>query len=477
MTFTSSAPKTETTGAHIGFESLDSERRVDELPVEGAMPAWLQGSLLRVGPARYEVGDRRVNHWFDGYSMLHRFDFTDGRVSYANKFLESRAYRAAKETGEISYSEFATDPCRSLFKRVQAFFSPKISDNANVNLTRLGDDVVAMTETPLPVLFDRKTLESAGVASPAPGQHTTAHPHLDPDTGEGLFYAVRFGPRTSYRLYARADGKRQRQIAKLGVSRPAYMHSFGITERYAVLTECPLVVNPLELARAKRPFIENYRWEPERGTPFIVIDRRTGELAARVDAEPFFCFHHVNAFEDGGELVVDLAAYEDDEIVRALYLDRLRSRGALPVPELRRYRVPLGGGEARRETIAPGFELPRINYRRHNGRPYRFVWGNHAPGGQAGSFITHIQKGDVVEGGVDEWSEHGCYPGEPVFVPTPEERTEDDGVVLSVVLDAKAERSFLLVLDARDLSEIARAEAPHAIPFGFHGQFMSSTVS
>jgi carotenoid cleavage dioxygenase-like enzyme len=353
---------------------------------------------------------------------------------------------------------------------VQAFFSPKISDNANVNITRLGEQVVAMTETPLPVIFDPATLATAGVASPAPGQHTTAHPHLDPETGEGLFYAVKFGPRTSYRLYARADAKRQREIAKLPAARPAYMHSFGVTERYAVLTECPLVVNPLELARAARPFIENYRWEPERGTPFIVIDRHTGELAARVDAEPFFCFHHVNSFEDGDELVVDLAAYQDDEIIRAFYLDRLRAGGALPPVELRRYRVPLRGGEARRETIAPGFELPRINYRRHNGRPYRYVYGNNAAEGAG--FVTQIQKGDVVEGGVAEWSEDGCYPGEPVFVATPSERTEDDGVVLSVVLDAKAERSFLLVLDARDLSEIARAEAPHAIPFGFHGQFL-----
>ena len=48
---------------------------------------------------------------------------------------------------------------------------------------------------------------------------------------------------------------------------------------------------------------------------------------------------------------------------------------------------------------------------------------------------------------------------------------EDAGVVLSVVLDANAERSFLLVLDAGSFEELARAEAPHHIPFGFHGQF------
>jgi beta,beta-carotene 9',10'-dioxygenase len=44
-------------------------------------------------------------------------------------------------------------------------------------------------------------------------------------------------------------------------------------------------------------------------------------------------------------------------------------------------------------------------------------------------------------------------------------------VILSVVLDAATERSFLLMLDAATFEEVARAEAPHHIPFGFHGQY------
>jgi beta,beta-carotene 9',10'-dioxygenase len=461
------------TDYRLGFQDLEAERVVDSLEVEGSVPRWLGGSLLRTGPAKFDVGERSMNHWFDGLAMLHSFTFGEGDVAYRNRFLESNAYRAARDTGEISYSEFATDPCRGLFKRVQSIFSPKISDNGNVNITRLGKEYVAMTETPLPVIFDRATLGAAGVASPAPGQHTTAHPHLDPETGEGVFYATKFGPRTTYRLYARADAQGQREIGKLPVSRPAYMHSFGMTERYAILAECPLVVNPPEIPLSGRPFIENFRWRPERGTRFIVFDRHGGDVRAEVQGEPFFCFHHVNAFEEGHELVVDLVAYEDDEIVRCFYLDGLRGASvAFPRAELRRYRVPLEGGDARRETLAEGFELPRINYRRNNGRPYRFVWGNYGPVGEAGTFLTKIQKGDVTDGTVSDWSEPGCYPGEPVFVPAPNAQAEDEGVLLSVVLDARHETSFLLVLDARDLGEIARARVPHAIPFGFHGQYL-----
>ena len=71
--------------------------------------------------------------------------------------------------GEIAYSEFATDPCRSLFQRVSAMFSPKLTDNANVNLTKLGERFISMTETPIPVEFDAETLAAAGVPYDAAG--------------------------------------------------------------------------------------------------------------------------------------------------------------------------------------------------------------------------------------------------------------------------------------------------------------------
>ena len=58
-----------------------------------------------------------------------------------------------------------------------------------------------------------------------------------------------------------------------------------------------------------------------------------------------------------------------------------------------------------------------------------------------------------------------------MFVAAPDAEGEDEGVLLSVVLDGARGNSFLLVLDAHTLDELARAEVPHHIPFGFHGQF------
>jgi beta,beta-carotene 9',10'-dioxygenase len=459
------------TDHRLGFTSQDEERTVDRLPVTGQVPAWLTGALVRVTPALLEVGDRRLDHWFDGIAMLNRFGFADGRVSYGSRFIESRAYQDAKE-GEWRRSGFATDPCRSIFKRVQQIFSPDFTDNPNVNLARIGERYIAMTETPMPVEFDPETLDTIGhleYADEVKGQVTTAHPHHDRERDELVNYIARFSRVSEYLLYGLPAGSAKRRvIARVPVKEPAYMHAFGMSERYLILAEYPLRVNPLKLAFSGRPFIENYRWRGDEPTRFQVIDRASGELRGTYEADAFFCFHHVNAFERGDELVVDLCAYEDATIIDSLYLDESGPRGAIPPAELRRYTIDLAGGSVRSEPLTDGsLELPRIDYARRNTRDYSYAYFTGADTG----WIDRLVKVGVRDGSRSEWRAKGCFPGEPIFVREPGTEGEDAGVVLSVVLDASAGHSFLLVLDASSFEEIARADAPHHIPFGFHGQY------
>jgi carotenoid cleavage dioxygenase-like enzyme len=466
------APSSPARRAAGGFDSLQAETSIEALPVRGEIPPWLAGSLLRTGPAQWDYALQQVRHWFDGAAMLHRFGFDQGRVSYANRFLQSRAYRAAKKTGKIAYAEFATDPCRSLFKRAVSVFAPEdeLADNCNVNLTRLGERFISMTETPIPVEFDPATLATAGVAYRPPGTLTTAHPHLDRSTGGMVNYAAKLGPRNEYRFFHLPPSSASpRVIASLPVREPAYMHSFGLTERWLVLAEFPYVVNPLRLALRRRPYIENYRWKPERGTRFTLIDRVSGEALGPLASEPRFGFHHVNAYEDGDRVIVDMCTFVDPRIVEDLYMDRLRAGKPLARPALERFVLSPGtrSVEIERITDAP-LDLPRINYMRCNERPYRYVWG---VGIDGADWINRIIKVDVEARAAAEWAEDGCYPGEPVFVATPEADGEDDGVLLSVVFDGSRGTSFMLVLDAATLAERARAEVPHHIPFGFHGQF------
>ena len=444
------------------------------LAVRGELPAWLRGTLLRTGPSKFEVGEQSYDHWFDGLAMLHRFGFADGRVTYANRFLKSNAFRAAEKTGRIAFGEFATDPCRTLFGRVAALL-PELTANCNVNVVNMGGETIAFTETTLPVRFDPKTLATLGVfgyAPPLRGQISTAHPHYDAVRKRHYSYMVEFGMQSRYRLYSVGDDAAQELVAKLPVDRPAYMHSFAMTERYLVLVEFPLTVSALALKFSGKPFIQNY---PERGLCFHVIDKDSGREAATAKTDAVFGFHHVNALEDGDRLTIDMVAYQDATIIEALCLARLRAGTPLiATGALTRFEVPLAGdGAVTRRTLASAaLELPRINYETRAGKALSLCLGHrHSGAGRLSRFDPEDRhrnrNGHTLVRG---WSlsRRASVRAAPVRQHRRRGRAAVDRA------RHRRDRSFLLVLDAATLEERARAEAPHAIPFHFHGNYFAS---
>lgn len=464
-----------------GFATQTQEITLEHLDVRGEVPGWLEGTLLRNGPAQFEVGERRFNHWFDGLAMLHSFTFHQGNVAYANRFLHSPAYRKARETGKISYSEFATDPCRSIFKRVtSAFQQSEPGGNANVNISKMGAAFVALTETPVPVEFDPKTLQTVGVIhhdDAIAGQHNTPHPHYDPLNRMGVNSITQFGPKSHYNLYGIKDGETKRTlIGTIPVQEPGYIHSFGMTERYLVLVEFPLLANPLNLLLSGRPFIENFQWKPERGARFFVMRKEDGQIVSTYQSEAFFAFHHINAFEREGSIVVDIAAVPDASIIDTFYLKKVTGAElALPLPRFTRYTLPLDGSSLTRELLTEeAIELPTINYQRNNGREYQFAYGTSINRQARADFLNQLVKVDIHQQSARTWHVDSCYPGEPIFVAAPGATGEDEGVILSVVFDGTRGTSFLLILDATSFDELARAEVPQHVPFGFHGFYTRS---
>lgn len=463
----------------VGLRPFEGRVAAHECPVAGTIPGWLDGRLLRNGPGAFRAGDRDVNHWFDGFALLRAFEIADGGVTYRARFLESEAYRHAREQGELGFMEFGTNPDQGLLRRLYQVARGRFTDNASVTITRIGGEFAAVTETPRSVTFDPDTLAAHRTHTfddDLSAVWSLAHAHYDFDREEVIGLAVDLGRKSHYRVYHRPkDSTRREEVGSVAVSRPSYMHSFAVTTDHVVLTEHPFGTHPLRMATGK-PFVENFRWRPDAGTRFLVLDRTTGDLVAEHTVDPFFTFHHANAFVDDGAVVVDLVVFADAEIVDRLYLDDLRRPDASPPGgELRRYRLPLDGGTVAEECLHPGpLEFPMIDYRRTNGRPQRYVWGAGSETERPRGFFDCLRKIDTERGeATATWAEPETFPGEPVFVGRPDREREDDGVLLSVALDAAAERSLLLVLDAADLSERARAPLPDVLPMGFHGQFFT----
>ncbi|RUP44850.1 retinal pigment epithelial membrane protein-domain-containing protein, partial [Jimgerdemannia flammicorona] len=132
-------------------------------------------------------------------------------------------------------------------------------------------------------------------------------------------------------------------------------------------------------------------------------------------------------------------------------------------------------------------ELPQVNpkFKFHR---YRFLYGvglSEKARNRPGCIWDSIVKADLSrKTAAATWQRDHCYPSEPLFVPRPsaadgiqtvsppKSADEDDGALLSIVLDSERNRSFLLVLDARTLEELGRADLPAVVPISFaHGSF------
>jgi carotenoid cleavage dioxygenase-like enzyme len=462
----------------IGFGSTETELNIETIPVQGTLPVWLTGDLIRNGPGTFTVGNEHFRHWFDGLAMLHRFSFKSGAISYQNRFLDCDAYREALKENRIKYSEFATDPHFSFLDFLKGIFQSPMTDSAKVNVARIYEKVLALSETSKQVEFDPLTLKSIGgfnYDSRVNRHVTTVHPQFDRTNNSHYNITTRFNRVSRYRILKIGESRQPSLEASIPAKEVSYMHSFGISPNFFILTEFPFLVNPLKILFSNKPFIENYRWKPERGTRIFIVNRKNGSLEKTLVTDPFFAFHHVNAFEKDELLMMDIVCYPDAEVIPSFYLDRIREeKEPLPVGEFRRYTINLADDSIRYDVLGnEGLELPRYDEGELNmSGQYRFVYGVGVNKQNPQSFYNQLVKLDTQTGSNLTWYREGLYPGEAVFIGKPGRTAEDEGVVVSVVLDEDNENSLLLVLDAKNFKEMARAEVPHAILFGYHGCFL-----
>ncbi len=435
------------------YEPVREELTLPDLEVRGRLPAELDGLFLRNGPNPWPLPDGRYD-WFTGDGMVHGVALGDGRARwYRTRWVRTAA--RAERTGDA-------DPGGP----PEPFPAPNAG---NTSVVRHAGHLLTLYEVGLPheLSDELETLGRFDFGGALDGP-MTAHPKLDPVTGElhlfgylpGLRYAV-----------ADASGSIVHQAA---IPLPAItmMHDFSMTESSVVFYDLPVVFEPTLLERTGLPFA----WKPDAGARLGVLPRRgTADQITWVELDPAFVYHTVNAHDrdDGRGVVLDVVRHD------SAFAD-LDSFGSPTPPTLHRWTVDLDGGRVTDEEVhGRPLELPRIDARA-TGRRARYAY---APaladeGSDANDFASTLLRVDVERG---RTTEHrlgaGRVPGEGVFVPAHDGAGEDEGWVLSLVLDQERGTSELLVLDASDFAgpPVASVAIPARVPVGFHGAWFPTT--
>lgn len=476
----------------------DNWSPVDELPptechvIHGTLPPSLNGAYIRNGP-NPQFLPRGPYHLFDGDGMLHAIHISDGKATLCSRYVRTYKYEVEKERGfpvvPNVFSGFVGIPATvargavTAARVISGQFNPTNGIGlANTSLALIGKRLYALGESDLPysIKIDKegeiRTLgrhDFAGKLS----NSMTAHPKLDPETGET--FAFRYGPVPPFINFFRinADGEKDADVPIFSMTSPSFVHDFAVTKKYAIFNEIQIGMNPINMVNGGSPVAANPGKVPRIG---ILGRYAKDESEMRWFEVPGFNWMHaVNGWEeDDGEKVVIVAP-------NILSLEHTLERMDLIHASMEKVTINLKTGLVFRQPIsARNLDFGVINPN-FMGKKNQYVF---AAVGDPWPKVSGIVKLDISQ---SENDHRECivasrmfgtnsFCGEPFFVarqPDNPQADEDDGYVVTYVHDENTNESKFIVMDAKspNLEIVAAVRLPRRVPYGFHGLFVSES--
>ena len=446
---------------------------IDDLEVEGELPTDLDGAFFRVAPDHHYPPMFLDDVPFNADGAVSSLRFRGGRVDLKHRYVRTDRFKAEAAAGRTLFGKyrnpFTDDPSVAGMNR----------NLANTNVVAFDGKLLALREDSPPVAMDPLTLETLGnwdFHGTLSGPTFTAHPKLDPETGQMIGFGF-----ASKGLYSRdvayyeigPDGRVQHEVW-FEVPYYSMLHDWGVTRDYVVFPVIPVCGVGEEGLKAGRP---HYAWDPRKDIYLGVLPRggEAGDLRW-FKAPNQFCSHVMNAFNEGTRVSIDVARAEGNmfpffpEPDRPFDPSKAASR-------LTRWTVDMGStGDsfASVEQLSDFVgEFPKTDDR-YQMSPYRHGWLLGFMGVR--NSLAHVDhatgKTEVFEADADTPLQ------EPCFIPRRPGAAEGDGYIIQAATRAREMRTDVFLFDAHHVAEgpIATIRLPIRLRPGYHGSWADAPV-
>jgi carotenoid cleavage dioxygenase len=455
------------------FAPIQMECDAPDLVIEGEIPRDLNGSFYRNGP-NVQFAPRGDYHLFAGDGMIHAFHIGDGRVSYRNRWVRTAKFKLERELGRSVINPLNPFDCEEGYTD---FVLTDKEGLANTACIWHGGRLLAMEEGHFPFELDPITLDSIGSHNFG-GRLTsamTAHPKLDPKTGELVFFAyMASGPFSAdIGLFKVSRDGVLTESHMLQAPYPSMVHDFAVTENFVVFPLFPLTGSLDRAMQGKPPFA----WEADKPSYLGIMPRNgSAEDVRWIEADTTFAFHVMNGFDSNGVITIDLCQFA----YAPLFPDPDGNFTKDASSHLSRWTIDVNGAENRpRMNRIDEYEseFPQLDPR-HAMRDYRYGFYT-SPDGEGGQMFNAVGRYDHHTQSVERYSfgpRTHVLTSEAIFVPRSEQSPEGQGYLLAVVTDMTKNTSCLQVLDAENISAgpLGTAHLSHRVPIGFHGTWRAA---
>ena len=445
----------------------------------GSIPPGLRGSLYRNGPGCLERGDRQVGHWFDGDGAILAVHFTDNGATGVYRYVQTKGYQAETTTNRFifpNYGTIAPGPFWNSWGK-----DPK--NTANTSVLALNDRLLALWEGGNPHALDLDTLETRGLENLSklkPTDSFTAHPKVDPKTGEIFNFGIGIGINATLNLYRSNSTGKIIKKSSFNLEGVSVIHDFVIAGPYLVFLIPPVRLNLFPVALGMASFSNSMAWKPELGTQILVFDRHSLSLVSRGSTDPFYQWHFTNAYLDeaGSEVVVELVRYRDFQTNQNL---QEIPTGKITTPAKGTlWQINIDPNTARvtkqEELLDRKCEFPVLSQQEVS-LPWRYTYLSTYRDGSdiTAEILNAIARFDRKTGRLSVANlEDNLYPSEPIYVRDALDLQK--GWLLTVVYDGNAHTSEVWIYDCGNLEAdpIFKLGLPGVIPHSFHGTWKAA---
>ena len=475
-----------------GFKPVHTLCSNAVLQVSGKIPDDLEGVYLRNGTnLQFEQTNGRY-HMFNGAGMLHQVQIAAGKASYSNTYIKTPRYEIEDAMGQDQYLHFgdlAGGGKAGLVRMAVAALRQRLGVLPALEALESGSSTTAvqyhhgklycLQETGYPFALNTRVedghliLDGEGRWDTFDGKLDspyTAHPKIDPATGDWYTFSTQFSSGRLYHSVLRQGKLEQHSVIDQQKPALAFLHDYYLTDHYLVFPDLSLRFNPKDMfGPEKSPMVFNADYKMRWGV--IKRDHQPGDPVRWFTTDqPGHLWHVVNGWEetrdDGGTDIVLFAP-----VFRSYPSNLPIHNPQEPHAKFNKWRLNLDSGQVTEDRVLLDhfYERPSFNTA-YIGRQNRYAYLLDEE--KEGMMARGVLKYDMVDEREVAYFDYGeFYGGEALFVPRTNASSEDDGYLLELLM--MADRAELLIIDAATMQEMARLHLPQRVPFGVHSCWLN----